>query len=203
MTSFDTSKLVERGQSLETEINTFADGLSAASRNAIQGTNPKLAGTELGEEWPLTVDFIIEQRLAGMVSPRPRSIGSVAVKAEAPVSFPETFLEDKIRNDALEEAYGSEAPRQAFARDVVGWVNKMEQTGWSLLVRMNVGDGGRVELGLYEDNDATRAYFDTLTDGSRLTAGDIAEGAEPYARLGERVIVDNPTFGAEVLSTLK
>jgi hypothetical protein len=203
MTSFDTSKLVERGQSLGADIHTFADGLSAASRSAIEATNPGLEGTELGDEWPLSVDFIIEKRLAEMVSPTPRSIGSVAVRAETPASFPVMFLEDKIRNDALEQAYGSEAPRHAFARDILGWVSKMEQESWSLLVRMSVADEGRVELGVYEDNDATRAYFDTLTNGSCLTPEDIAGGAKPYAWLGERVIVDDPTFASEVLSTLK
>jgi hypothetical protein len=203
MTSFDTTQLVERGQSLQVDVHTFAEQLSNASRLAINATNPALAGTELGDEWPLTFDLTIEDRLTGMVAAKPRAVGKVAVAGEESTSIPEMFIEDKIRNDALAEAYGSEEPRHAFTLDLLGWLGKMEQAGWSVLARVNVSDLGRIELGLYEDNDSTRSYFDRLVDRGRLTEADIAEGAEPYTYLGERVVVDDPRFAAEVLAKQK
>jgi hypothetical protein len=205
MTSFgDISGLVERGESLRADVHNFAERLSAASRVAIEATNPLLAGTEVGEEWPLTFDLTIEQRLAEMVIPSPRYVGEAAAVKEKPTSArTEMFMEDKIRNDALEEAYGTEAPRQAFALDVMGWASRMEQADWPILVRMSVLDRGRVEVGVYEDNADTRAYLSALTDASRLTEGDIAEGAQPYAYLGERVVVDDPSFASEVLAPQK
>lgn len=201
MTSFNTSEFIERGEKLHADISDFAQRLSLASRTAIGATNPALAGTELGDEWPLSFDLTIMHRLAEMATPTTRSIGRVAVGGEQiEPPRPEMFIEEKIRSDALEEAYGSDAPHQAFALDLLGWTNRMEEAGWSLLVRMDVSARGRIELAFYEDNDTTRAYFNSLTDVNSLTKVDIAEGTQPYAYLGERVVVDDSNFALEVLT---
>lgn len=202
MNLFDPSPLTEQGEKLRSNIHKFAGDLSDASRDSVKKTNSALEGTELGEEWPLTSSPIIEQRVAEMAMPR--SIGYIAIGREQPQpTVPEIFMGDKIRNSVLAEAYGDDQPREAFARDVLNWINKMHETGWSLLAQLFVDDMSRVELRIYTDNEAGRNYFDTLTSTANLTPEDVDEGAEPYAWLGERIIVDDPTFTSKVAAEVQ
>jgi len=196
MNNFDTSGFVERGHSLFADMHTFAEQLSTSSRDAIQSVNPELTDTALGEAWPLTFNLGVEQRLISMIGPAPRLVGGVALTESAVTKRPTAFTLSKFDNDILGEAYGDERPRHAFAADIVGWAQRMEECGWPLLAVMGILDRRRVELSIYEDNTETNAYLGTLISGQPPAAGD----ANPYVRLSDRVAVDSPGFAVEVLS---
>lgn len=190
MSSFDTSQLVERGQNLLSDIHFFATRLSAASCNALAVVNPVVADTQLKESWPLGFGPAIERRIREMAVSSLHSVGNLAV-TEA-TAIPKVFMGSKIYDNALTQAYGVEAPRKNFALDVVGWAERMGSEGWSLLARMVVLGRTRVEVEVYEDNEAARAYFDTLIAGNHLAQAEIAQGLQSHVRLSDRVIIDNP-----------
>lgn len=203
---FDTTELVKQGEKLRTDVYNFAQELSAASRTAIDETNPHLTDTEVGEEWPLTFGFTIEQRLEALAIPPTRSLAHLAISREHPVnvtSIPQVFMSGKFRNRELKDAYGAEAFRERFACDVLGWIKKMEEAGWPLLARMCINDLDRVKIDLFEDNESAQRYFATLVSGDNLTEEDTSEGAEPYCQLSDRVLVDDKDFAASVLSSMK
>lgn len=196
--NFATSPFIERSDRLQADIHDFAQRLSTASHIAHVATNPALGGTELEDVWPLSDETAIEQRLTGMAF-TPRRAGGIAVASQRLASpVPEAFMGDKFYDDTLEQAYGANRIRQAFVSDLAKWADKMDQAGWPFLVRLTVADSRRTEVSTYEDNEATRAYFDMLATGGRLDERATADG-EAYGRIGERIVVDEAAF---VLSLL-
>ena len=195
MTTLDSSGLVEARQQLETDIASTAQELSAISLAVINAVNPRLDGTELGEDWPLTEPTTIERRLIEIATPT-QAVGRTAISTEAEgyKVRPRMFIEHKYYDSGLREIYETESPRQALANDFVAWAHGMKQAGSPVLVILDAADSAKVRVGIYEDNERTRTFFDELTDGSLLDAEMIAEGSKPHPRLSTEVIANSSDF---------
>ncbi|MEX2014936.1 MAG: hypothetical protein WD885_03285 [Candidatus Saccharimonadales bacterium] len=188
--------VVEKAEALGAEISTIADDLGSASRDSLKAAYTGAEGADLQIFWPIKTKADISQLLKAQAEQRFRGYGLQALTGVGgeEIKIGDTrvvnpFMSNKYYNHALEEAYGSENPREDFINDLAKWAEEMEQRGWPTLVRVDLNERHRLEVSLYEDQQPARDYLQARADGAGITEDEAADGHRPDVWASERVLI--------------